>query len=130
MGHLAYSFESLAPAEIFYQHIEDEEHYLRHLEIVEKAIGRTLPRDYQVLETRKNRLVKIRQGRLLYTYEFRPIGNGSLVKFRVEWSGFLMALAVNPAKKQMLKSIILTDLLACEHTALLLMEERLKEGAQ
>ena len=106
MGHLAYSFESLAPAEIFYQHIEDEEHYLRHLEIVENAIGRTLPRDYQVLKTIKNRLVKI----------------------RVEWSGFLMALAVNPAKKQMLKSIILTDLLACEHTALLLMENKLKDG--
>ena len=130
MGHLAYSFESLAPVEVFYQHIEDEEHYLRHLEIVEKAVGRTLPRDYQILETRQNRLVKIRQGRLFYTYEFRPIGNGSLVKFKVEWSGILMTLAVTPAKKQMLLLIVLTDLLACEHTALLLMENSLREGVQ
>jgi hypothetical protein len=128
VGHLAYSFESLAPADVFYRHIEDEEHYLRHLEIVEKAIGRTLPRDYQVLKTRENRMVKIRQGRLFYLYEFRPQGNGCLVKFRVEWSGILMTLAVSPARKQMLISIILTDLLACEHTALLLMEKSLKEG--
>jgi hypothetical protein len=129
MGHLAYSFESLAPVDIMYRHIEDEEHYLRHIEIVEKAIGRTLPRDYQVLEKKENRMVRIRQGKLMYLYEFRPLGNGCLVKYRVEWSGILMTLAVNAARKQMLTSIILTDLLACEHTALLLMDKSLREGA-
>ena len=128
MGHLAYSFESLAPVDIMYRHIEDEEHYLRHIEIVEKAVGRTLPRDHQVLETKKNRMVRIRQGRLFYQYDFLPVGNGCLVKFWVEWKGILMNLALSRARKQMLLSIILTDLLACEHTALLLMDKSLREG--
>ena len=127
MGHLAYSFESLAPADILYRHIEDEEHYLRHLEIAEKALGTTLPRDYQVLEKEEGQKLRIQQGQLIFLYEFRPIGAGCLVKFRVEWGGIL-SLLLWGARKKMLMSVVLTDLLACEHTALLLMDKSLREG--
>ncbi|MBW1810868.1 MAG: hypothetical protein JRJ87_21935 [Deltaproteobacteria bacterium] len=126
MGYLAYSFESLAPPDILYRHIEDEEHYLRHLEIIEKALGTTLPRDYQVLEKEEGRKVLIRQARFTHLYEFLPIGSGCLVKFRVEWGGILN-LVLWGSRKKMLLSVVLTDLLACEHTALLLMDKSLRE---
>ena len=127
MGHLAYSFESLAPPDILYRHVEDEEHYLRQLEIAEKALGSALPRDYQVLEKEEGQKLRIQQGQLVLLYEFRPIGNGCLVKFRVEWGGILNLLLWG-SRKKMLMSVVLKDLLACEHTALLLMDKSLREG--
>ena len=127
MGHLAYAFESLAPPDIFYRHIEDEEHLIRHMEIIEDALRTRLPRDYEVIEKEQGRKLKIRQGGLRYQYEFIPARGGSLVKFRVEWRG-LLNLILFGYRKKMIMLIMLTDLLTCEHTALLRMEKSLKEG--
>ena len=127
MGHLAYAFESLAPPDVFYRHIEDEEHLIRHMEIVEDALRTRLPRDYEVLAKEEGRKLLIRHGGLRYQYEFIPAKNGSLVKFRVEWRG-LLNLILFGYRKKMIMLIMLTDLLTCEHTALLLMEKSLKEG--
>lgn len=128
MGHLAYAFESLAPPDIFYRHIEDEEHLIRHYEIIEHATNVKLPRDYQVLEKEEGRKLRIRHGAFRYLYEFIPAGAGTLVKFRVEWKG-LYNLILFGSRKKMIMLVMLTDLLTCEHTALLLMEKSLKEGA-
>ena len=128
MGHLAYAFESLAPPDIFYRHIEDEEHLIRHTEIIEDAVRTRLPRDYQVVSKEEGRKIRIRHGALRYEYEFIPAGAGTLVKFRVEWGG-LYNLILFGSRKKMIMLVMLTDLLTCEHTALLLMEKNLKEGA-
>lgn len=128
MGHLAYAFESLAPPDIFYRHIEDEEHLIRHMEIVEDAMNVRLPRDYKVVEKEEGRKLRIRHGGFVYVYEFIPAGAGTLVKFRVEWRG-LYSLILFGSRKKMIMLVMLTDLLTCEHTALLLMEKSLKEGA-
>ena len=126
MGYIAFSFESLAPADVLYRHIEDEEHYLRHLELFEKALRTTIPRDYQVLEKVEGQKILLRQARFTHLYEFLPIGSGCLVKFRVEWGG-IYNLLLWGSKKKVLLSIVLTDLLSCEHTALLLMDKSLRE---
>jgi hypothetical protein len=128
MGHLAYAFESLAPPDIFYRHIEDEEHLIRHTEIIEDALRTRLPRDYRVVAKEEGRKIQIQHGGLGYEYEFIPAGAGTLVKFRVEWRG-LYNLILFGSRKKMIMLVMLTDLLTCEHTALLLMEKNLKEGA-
>jgi len=125
MGYVAYTFESLAPPDILYRHIEDEEHYLRHLDIIEKAIRTRLPREYQVLEKTEGERLLLRQGPMKLLYEFKALKTGCLVKIRVSWGGMLN-LIMWGARKKYLLLVMLTDLLACEHTALLLMEKELK----